>query len=689
MPQPVLEILAPAGDEEMMRAAVFSGADCVYLGFAGFNARRGAGNFTAETLPGAVAFCHARGCRVYAALNTLVFPGREAAFAEALRCAYEAGCDAAIVQDPAAATLAKEVAPGLPLHASTQMSVHSLAGVKQLAAWGFTRAILARELREAEIAEIAAASPIELEVFVHGALCLSVSGQCYFSAFLGGRSGNRGGCAGPCRLPFRCGEGPAAGEGDAALSLKDLSLLQELPRLAALGVASAKIEGRLRGAEYCAAVVDAAVKAREGRPYDEAFLQDVFSRGAFTGGWYAGGTGREMFGRRSEADAGKTKKAQPAARELYRRERPRVPVEMGLHLAPTGGRLWAADGVCRVEALLPGPLAPAESPQTQALRRALGKTGGTPFYLAEEPYIEDAGLYAPGPVVAAARRQVLEELLALRGQRPQRRGQALPPAAGPRSGPPRRVAGLRARFAHLGGMPAEAAALCTELLLPLEEAPHIPPALRGKTRLVLPRFLAGEAEREAAAKVAEAATRGFLGFEAGNLAHLELCRGLPLAGGFGLNLTNGWAAARLAGAGCTALTASVELSAAQLRHLAADCPPETRLDVLAYGHLPLMLTRACPLQTGGDCRSCGGEYVLTDRKGRQFPMDCQSGMRSLYNPVPLWLGDRLDELAADTATLYFTRETPEEAGEILRAFAAGKAAPGDFTRGLLDKGTES
>ena len=698
--RPPIEILAPAGDEEMMRAAVFSGADCVYLGFRGWNARRGAENFDEESLVDAVAFCHARGCRVYLALNTLVLPGREAEFGRALRAAWEAGCDAAIVQDLAAVPLAKTWAPGLALHASTQMSVHSLAGVRQLAEWGFTRAILARELREEEIAEIARHSPIELEAFVHGALCFSVSGQCYFSAFLGGRSGNRGGCAGPCRLPYR-----REGREEYAFSLKDLSILRALPRLAEMGVVSAKIEGRLRGPEYCAAVVDAARKARDGLPYEEELLLELFSRGEFTGGWYEGGTGREMLGRRTEEDAARAKKAMAKARELYRREKPRVPVQMRLELAKDGGRLRVSDGLRVVEKNLPGPLCEAKEDQTAALTRALEKTGGTPFYLETQAEVAAGGFYAPAGAVSALRRQALEELLALRGMpeapvRPEKT--ALPPPAlfAAPKGRQRKIAGLRGRFASVEALPPQAAVLCEELLLPLCQAKQVPEGLRAKTRLELPRFLPGQAEKKAEEQILAASAMGFLGFEASNLAHLTLCRGLPHSGGFGLNIANAAAATLLEKEGCAALTPSWELSLNQMRKLAADCPPDLRLDAVAYGHLPLMLSRACPFKAAKEapgpdgrtcpdgCKTCKGGGELDDRTGRRFWMDCQDGMRQLYNPVPLWMADRLDDLPADLATLYFTNETPQQAQAVLHAFVAGQPAQGDFTRGLYGRGTE-
>ena len=247
---PKIEILAPVGSEEMLRAAVFSGADAVYLGFSGFNARTGAGNFDADSLKEAVRFCHARGVKVHVALNTTVYGGELAALAGAVKAVAESGADAVICQDLAVAQLIGRIAPDLPRHGSTQMSVHTLQGALELKELGFTRVVLARELSLPEVEHITKHCGIETECFVHGALCMCVSGQCYMSAFLGGRSGNRGSCAGPCRLPFEANPLPEGKPGRLHhLSLKDNSVIDKLDRMQAVGVASAKIEGRLRTPE--------------------------------------------------------------------------------------------------------------------------------------------------------------------------------------------------------------------------------------------------------------------------------------------------------------------------------------------------------------------------------------------------------------------------------------------------------
>ena len=367
----------------MLKAAVFAGASSVYLGLTGFNARRTAGNFTPQALAQAVAFCHARDVKVNVTLNTLCYDGELEGLRAAVAAIAASGADAVIVQDLAAAELVRASAPGLALHGSTQMSVMNLAGARQLAEMGFSRVILARELTAQEIKRITAGCGIETEIFVHGALCMSVSGQCLMSAFYGGRSGNRGGCAGPCRLPYRLD-----GQEGHFLSLKDLSLIDRLPEVREMGVRCAKIEGRLRTPEYVAAAVSAARAALEGRAYDRALLEKAFSRAGFTSGFYDNAyLSEKMFGRRDEAQAADTKAALPRLRELYRRERPSVPVSLSLTLEDEGAKLAAADrDGNRAVAYSETVPEPAQRPE-QALRegyeKALDKTGGTPFFCRE------------------------------------------------------------------------------------------------------------------------------------------------------------------------------------------------------------------------------------------------------------------------------------------------------------------
>ena len=312
------EILAPAGSPQALIAAVRSGADAVYLGIKGLNARRSAENFDDDQLKEAVAYCHKHNVKVHLTLNTLVSDGELEKAQEAVRLACESGVDAIIVQDIGLAELIHRNAPEMPLHASTQMSVQTAAGLKRLKKLGFTRAVLPRELSKEEIKKLCENSPIELECFVHGALCMCVSGQCLFSAVLGSRSGNRGACAQPCRLPF----GVENGTGHD-LSLKDLSLIDYIAEMAEMGVCSFKIEGRMKRPEYVAAAVKACRNSVDGVA-DNALrddLRSVFSRSGFTDGYYRNKLGYDMFGIRRKDDVTAASGVLKKLEKLYEKEK--------------------------------------------------------------------------------------------------------------------------------------------------------------------------------------------------------------------------------------------------------------------------------------------------------------------------------------------------------------------------------
>lgn len=668
-----VEVLAPAGDGEALRAAVFAGANAVYLGLKQFSARRTAGNFDAQQLKEAVAFCHARDVRVHAAVNTTAFSGELGLLADTIRMAAGAGVDALIVQDLAAAALARQMAPGLALHGSTQLTVHTLSGVRQLAEMGFERAILARELSLAEIAAITKESPIEIEVFVHGALCMSVSGQCYMSAFLGGRSGNRGECAGPCRLPFA-----ADGSGAAHLSLKDLCAVGSLPALAEAGVTSVKIEGRLRGPEYVAAAVNACRKSLAGEAFDKQQLQDVFSRSGFTNGYIEGKISGAMFGVRTAEDTAASKAAMPAIRELYRREAQRVPVAFTVTVAENGCTLAAADGAGRrAEVALAGAMEPARASQRPAIEKALAKTGGTPFYSESVDFEGEPG-YLPASAWNDARRAVLEQLLALRSAPkawscvPARLPEARRHALGAKQ--------LWARFEGPEQLPTPLPGDLAGVILPLLRWREVPEALRAKTVLEAPRVMFGGMEAAAKA-LAEAKDADFAGVMVHNIGHLPLAKGWKLYGGFGLNVANPLSALCWKDLGLAALTVSPETPFAEMEAIDPGVPTWA----IVYGHLPLMITRACPLQNVTDCAHCDKQGLLTDRKRRQFPVRCGGGVRQIYNPVPLYMGDKLKKLPADGALAWFTLETPAEAARVLAALEKGESWPEEFTRGLYFK----
>lgn len=685
-----IEILAPVGSEEMLRAAVFSGADAVYLGFSGFNARTGAGNFDADSLQQAVRFCHARGVAVHVALNTTVYGTELPALEQAIRAVAASGADAVICQDLAVATLIGKIAPQLPRHGSTQMSVHTLQGALELKELGFTRVVLSRELSLPEVEHITKHCGIETECFIHGALCMSVSGQCYMSAFLGGRSGNRGSCAGPCRLPFEANALPEGKPGRLHhLSLKDNSAIDKLDKLQALGVASAKIEGRLRTPEYVAAAVSACLAGREGRAYDRDLLKNAFSRSGFTSGYLDGKIDGTMFGVRSEADAELTKKTLPVLRELYRRERSRVPVQMKLEIEEGGEKLTVtdADGN-KAFAYGDAEPQPARTDPTESLHRSLAKTGGTPF-AAEKITVEmDGGpWFIPGSAVNELRREALEALLKKREVlRPWSTTEEHAAALPQRTLPPRRT--LRARFERWDQVPERALDGVEYLILPIAQADRVPREWRAKTILELPRVMFGALEQDTARRIAATQDAGFAGYEASNIAHLRLCRGLPMTGGFGLNITNNVAAQFYAEQGLSSLLILPEVKDSDIASIAParDGKP-VPTGVMIYGHMPLMVTRACPLQNIHDCAHCDKTGVLTDRKAKKFPVRCGLGVRTIYNPVPIYMGDKPGALAVDYGVAYFTLESREEAAQILEMIRTHAPFEGDFTRGLYFKGT--
>ena len=687
-----IEILAPVGNEEMLRAAVFSGADAVYLGFSGFNARTSANNFNADTLKDAVAFCHARGVAVHVALNTTVYGGELPALEQAIRAVAASGADAVICQDLAVATLIGKIAPQLPRHGSTQMSVHSLQGALELKELGFTRVVLARELSMPEVEHITKHCGIETECFVHGALCMCVSGQCYMSAFLGGRSGNRGSCAGPCRLPFEANALPEGKPGRLHhLSLKDNSVIDKLDKLQALGVASAKIEGRLRTPEYVAAAVSACLAGREGRAYDRDLLKNAFSRSGFTSGYLDGKIDGTMFGVRSEADAEQTKKTLPMLRELYRRERSRVPVKMKLEIEEGGEKLTVtdADG-SKAFAYGDAEPQPARTDPTESLHRSLAKTGGTPFAVEDQDItveMDGGPWFIPGGAVNELRREALDALLKKREVlRPWPTTEEHVPALPLRTLPPHRT--LRARFESWEQVPERALDGIEYLILPIAQADRVPREWRAKTLLELPRVMFGKLEEDTARRIAATQDAGFAGYEVSNIAHLRLCRGLPMSGSFGLNITNQLAAQFYADNGLSSMLILPEVKDSDISTIAPTRngrPVPT--GVLVYGHMPLMITRACPLQNIHDCAHCDKTGVLTDRKAKKFPVRCGLGVRTIYNPVPIYMGDKPGALTVDYSVAYFTLESREEAAKILEMIRTHAPFEGDFTRGLYFKGT--
>lgn len=661
-----MEILAPAGGTEQLTAAVRAGADAVYLGMGDFNARRGASNFDAEGLKNAVAYCHGRNVKVHVTVNTLVTDRELGMLFRQMRDIGDSGADAVIVQDLAVASMFKKHMPDMPLHASTQMSIHNVSGVRKAAELGFSRVVLARELSLREIEAIAAQTDTELEVFVHGALCVSVSGQCGLSSMLGGRSGNRGLCAQPCRLDFKCGKK------EYALSLKDMSYINRINELEKAGVCSLKIEGRMKRPEYVAAATDACVKALRGEKPDTELLENVFSRSGFTDAYLTGDM-KDMFGHRTREDADKSAKALGKAAGLYRRERMSVPVDMHLELA--AGRevkLTVSDGINSAEVYGEKP----EKVSENKLRpeQALSKTGGTPFYLRKLSAEMDEGYTAK---LNPLRKQALEELLAIREktaplnfigdfEEPERRLRSTVPA-------------VRLRFEK-----AEQLFDCPEaefICLPAEEIKqeHIS-RLGGRLAAELPRFCPPLDEPELKQALISLKEKGLEYICAENLAHVKTGEelGLKILGGFGLNILNGAALEEYRRMGVEDAVLSYETAMKD----AVRMPGETRRGLIAYGYLPLMLYRSCPVKAAVGCAECGGRGSVTDRTGRKLTVLCHKRKySSLLNPVPLYIGDK-EISGVDFTLLYFTTESAEECEKAYRVYVGHEPWSAERTNGL-------
>lgn len=675
------EILAPAGGEAQLRAAVLCGADAVYLGLRGFNARAGAENFDENTLPQTVGWCHARGVRVYVTLNTLVTDRELPQWLHSLDAVAAAGVDGVLVQDLGLAKIIRQRYPTLPLHASTQMTIHNLAGARLLEEMGFAQVVLARELSKEEIAAICAGTSMRCEVFVHGALCMSVSGQCYLSSVLGERSGNRGRCAQPCRLDFK-----SHGRG-YALSLKDLTLTDRLRELEALGVASFKIEGRLKRPEYVAAAVTACRQSLAGEVPDLETLQSVFSRSGFTDGYYTARRDLTMFGTRTREDAAAAAAVQGKLSALTRNEVGRLPVDMVLTMAPgEPATLAVTDGTHRVEVAGEVPQTALTRPTDEELaHRALEKCGGTPFYLQNLTCHIGEGLMLPLSALNRLRAAALTALAEARSvvvPYPQ-----APAAAGEPAGRARPVGSpqLRCRLAAAAQLTPAIRRGGGRLSLPLHELAERPELLEtGAERWVaeLPAFCAPQQEEAVMRALRKLKEQGLTAALCGNLGSLLMAReaGLRIIGDYGLNIINSPAAQQAAALGCDEITLSFECERNAARNIHSPVP----IGVIAYGRLPLMLLRNCPGKTAAGCGDCRGINHITDRRGEDFPLQCQNRQYThLLNPRPLFLSDRLPEWDfCDFLTLRFTTETPAECDAILEMYQTGAAPAGSFTRGL-------
>ena len=694
----MLELLSPAGSMEAVTAAVQNGADAVYLGYGDFNARRNAKNFTQEEAAAAVSYCHLRGCKVHLTLNTLLTDRELPGAAQVAAHASEMGVDAVIVQDLGVARMLRQTVPDLPIHGSTQMTIHSLDGVKACADLGMSRVVLGRELSRDQIAYICQHSPIEIEVFGHGALCMCWSGQCFFSSVIGGRSGNRGLCAQPCRLKY--GWGNQANE--YPLSLKDLSMAGHLKELSDMGVACLKLEGRMKRPEYVAIVTGIYSRAiREGREptaQEVEILTQTFSRQGFTDGYYMGQTGPDMFGTRQEEK--EPRELYAKARATYENgENRKEPVRFyALIQAGEAAQVAAEDNqghVARVEGPVPEPA--RNVPLTrEKVEGQLQRTGGTPYACEKATARVDEGLSLPLSVLNDLRRRCLEDLSRQRQVLPQRRKEPFRP--GVRYENPKRPPVLTLSVCTAAQLSGELLRLSPALIyLPFDEAAAHPDAVRRcqdagvPLAVIMPRICT---DKELPRLEQDLVALRNLGVEealAGNLGAVRRAAqlGFRVRGDFGLGVYNSQTMKELKRMGLISATASFELKLAQIRDLSKTIPTE----FIAYGRLPLMIMENCIIHNHSGRHTCGNVNLLTDRKGERFPVVKAWGCRNeIYNAKKVFLADKSadwQKLGLWGARLMFTTENAPECVQVLeRYLSQGRYQPNDYTRGLYYRDVE-
>ena len=699
------ELLAPAGSPESLRAAVLCGADAVYLGWGDFNARRNAKNFTDEEFADALLFCHERGVRVFLTLNTLLTDRELPRALETARQACRLGIDAVLIQDWGLFTLLREALPDLPLHASTQMSIFTSGGAREAADMGCERVVIARECSAEDTASICRNSPAEIEIFCHGALCMCYSGQCSMSALIGGRSGNRGKCAQPCRLPYGVDE-KANGY---PLSLKDSCLADRLQEAANMGVACLKLEGRMKRPEYVAVITGIYSRLLEEnrRPTaaEQDALEQAFSRSGFTDWYWQGRKGPGMFGTRPE-NAPDPKELFAAARTAYEKESTRtVPVQFSCRAEAGSPITLSATDRDGHTVTVTGPVPEAarnRAVTAEEIATRLSKTGGTAYHCEAADVTVGEGLSLSASVVNALRRDALAALTEARTAVSVRR--ELPAPAAPENICVADRPKLTVSVTSMEQLSAELLAMSPAVVyVPLDVLAETAalPAYDGIWCAVLPRIWKDRDEPLLRKWLEHAKKLGVTAAAPGNLGHFSLLRdfGLTLYGDLGLNVFNARSADFLRQKGLSSACISFELRGAQIRDMAKPLP----MEAVVYGRLPLMIMENCLVKNKTGCKldrdgstvpacgPCRSNHALHDRTGAKFPLLPAFGHRTeIQNCKPLYLADRTDwkQLGLTYARLRFTTETADECAAIFRAYRDGAPASGDYTRGLFDRGVE-
>lgn len=660
------EILAPAGSMESLIAGVRSGANAVYLGGKLFNARRNAGNFDNEQLNNAVKYCHQRGVKVYLTLNILLSDNELKTAYDYVKFALECGVDAFIVQDLGVAKMIKEHFPDAIIHGSTQMSIMTSEGVKFAKEMGFSRIVLPREMSLDEIKEIQENTDIELELFVHGALCMSVSGQCYLSSMLGARSGNRGLCAQPCRLPFTAG-----GDNKHALSLKDLSLINDLSSLD--GITSLKIEGRMKRPEYVSAAVTAVKKAIEGAytSSDEFTLRSVFSRSGFTNGYLQGKLGKNMFGTRQKDDVVSAQNVLKEISHNYDNENPLLPIDIAFICKQNQPCVLKASALGKsVEITGDIPETAINKPMNdEGLISRISKLGGTQFYASSVTVDLDDGLILPASKINEMRRKAVEELNKTEKKAVTAKPLSLIPPKEKDNTPY-----ATASFKNAEQIPDRHP--FKRVFIPIDSS--LEDFIDNRAGAVIPRGMFG-IEKELKTRLGKLKKAGVRNILCPNIGAYKLAKdmGFQTFGDFGLNIFNSESANLI-----NSPILSFELELNQANSVNTE-----DTGIIAYGYLPLMLTRNCPIKNDIGCLECNKNGKLTDRKGYEFSVMCSDyPCVEILNSVPIYMLDRIREIKTDFIHFHFTKESKKEVEEILALYESGKKPDFKYTRGLYQRG---
>ncbi len=683
------ELLSPAGKWDALVAAVQNGADAVYLGEKSFSARKNATNFSREEIQEAVKYCHLRDVKVHLALNTLISDSELKSFESAVINAADLGVDALIIQDLGAAHIAHTICPEIELHASTQLTACNLHDVNTLSELGFSRVVLSRELSRKEIEHIHKNTDAELEAFIHGALCICFSGKCLMSSFIGGRSGNRGMCAQPCRQFYS-----SMGNKGYFLSPRDLCLADEVKAMYDAGITSFKIEGRMKSPEYVATVTSVYRKYLDSfaplEKADEEKLEKIFVRGdGFTKAYFAEKNTPEIMNYTisndnlsSRADEEVLKKARFSYREGV--ENKKVPVTAFLTLREnSSSTLHLSDGVNSV--LATGICAEQAKNLPLSPERAeaqISKFGNTPFKMENFEYVAGENLTVPVSALNALRRDASELLVEKRTQIAQKKiyGFNYPAAEKTVSSDKPYIA------AEISSL--EQFSACRDadrILIPIHLWNDITP--NEKCFVVLPEVVI---DTVAMQKQLEAIPTSF-GVYASDIGMLSYAKskGHKVYADWGMNIYNSVSALLMSDM-AEAVTVSPELSLSAIKDIASVT--KMPLEVISYGYQRVMTSRACLIRgITGRC-DCTSPVLLKDKTGAQFTImgNPTTHLNSIYNSHPTFMADKLKEIRKSGSSgmrLCFTVETAAQTQKIIDMYK-GKMTPEKpnfYTRGYLLK----